>query len=65
MELRTANAVSSPIEPVPSAPSSARGLIIDTLSSLNREKSFEDLIKSLCGIFLMLGPSKASKVDSR
>ncbi len=46
MELNIANAVSSPMEPVPSKPSRARGLITDTLSSLKREKSFEDLINS-------------------
>ncbi len=65
MVLKTANAVSSPMEPVPSIPSSASGLITDTLSSLNSENSFEAVTKSLWGIFLMPGPSNASRVDSK
>ena len=65
VELNIANAVSSPMEPVPSRPSSARGLITDTLSSLYKENSFDDFMNWECGIFLIPGPSKASKVDSR
>jgi hypothetical protein len=49
---------------VPSWDSTANGFITDTLSSLNRRKSFDAVINLFASICLRPGPSYESKLDS-
>ena len=60
----TANAVSSPIDPVPSWESIARGFITELRSSLKSKNSFEAVVNLLWDIFFKPGPPKSLRDDS-
>ena len=62
--LITARAVSSPMEPVPSWDSIAKGFNTEVLSSLNSRKSLDEVLNSSAGIALSPGPSNLSRLDS-